>query len=342
MEFYHLSGWTLVQVPHQAMNAEISLRSLNKTRLASYREAFSILGVLAVITLPVLLKVPQESTDFYQLVFIVLAVMTLLGIVSLFLLKPDNEMRKLTESSSNSHLSLGRTLSSLWNKNRNVFAIMPSYFVNNLANAIPATLFMIFVSDYLQLSEYTGLFLLTYFAAGILALPLWLQLSKYFDKQAVWQASMLLAGLSFIGVFTLQSGDWLGFLVICILTGVSLGVDIAMPTSIQADLTQKALADEIPAAGLLFGIWGMLTKLSLALAIGITFPIVDWAQSNDFIPQIILLLLYAALPITLKILACAMLTFDDQQKSQKMETITCKLKNPSVSISSGYSALRCM
>lgn len=305
-------GWTLMQVPHQAMNAEISLSSLHKTQLASYREAFAIIGVITVIALPAALAITQDSTEFYLMVFTLLAVITLVGVIALFRVKVDRMLQIQDESNLSENAQLSTTLRTLWYKNRAVFTIMPSYFVNNLANAIPATLFMIFVSDYLQLETYIGLFLLTYFAAGIIALPLWLQLSKYFSKQTVWQASMLLAGISFVGVFTLQAGDWLGFLVICILTGLSLGVDIAMPTSIQADLTQNALNNQVPAAGLLFGIWGMLTKLSLALAIGISFPILDWAQNQNFVPQIILLLLYAAVPIILKIVAWWLLVKFDE------------------------------
>ncbi|BBP46795.1 MFS transporter [Thiosulfatimonas sediminis] len=313
-------GWTLTQVPHQAMNAEISSESLQKTRLASYREAFAILGVMVVIILPALLGLDANSEMFYQLVFLLLLVSAIIGALSLFFLRQDRVIEQLEEESHSVKApSLLYVLSKLWREHRLVFSIMPSYFTNNLANAIPATLFMIFVSDYLELSEYTGLFLLTYFIAGIVALPVWFKLAQFFNKYEIWQASMLLASLSFIGVFTLQAGDWLGFLFICILTGLSLGIDIAMPTSIQADLTQDVLSEKLPTSGLLFGIWGMLTKLSLALAIGISFPLLDWAQNNHFIPQVILLLLYAAVPILLKIGAWWLLVNLSDQSRYKEE-----------------------
>jgi Na+/melibiose symporter-like transporter len=296
-------GWTLVQVPHQAMNAEISVKRTDKTQFAIYREAFAIFGVIGILTLPAAFNLEQNSSAFYQLTFGLLAIMTTIGVVSLFFIKQDQQTQQFAQDAYRMKKNLLDTLALLWRHNRSVFAIMPSYLINNLANAIPATLFMIFVSDYLQLQEYTALFLLTYFAAGILALPIWFELSKHFAKKTVWQASMLLAGFSFAGVFTLQAGDVFGFLLICILTGVSLGVDIAMPSSIQADLTQSASENHVHSAGLLFGIWSMLTKLSLALAIGISFPLLDWAQSNDAFPQLFLVLMYAAVPIVLKIFA---------------------------------------
>ncbi len=164
-----------------------------------------------------------------------------------------------------------------------------------------ATLFVFFVSDYLQLADQQGLFLLTYFIAGILALPLWLALSKRWGKAPTWQASMLLASASFIAVFLLDSGDFTLYLLICVLTGFSLAIDLALPASMQADISQQ----QPKLAGTLFGLWGMITKFTLALAVGISLPIMEWAKSLSVDWSI--LLCYAGLPILLKLAAILLL-----------------------------------
>lgn len=291
-------AWTGVSIPYLAMAAELSLEGHTKTQLASYREGFAIIGVVLVLILPVSLELEHTQPEFYAQLF-ALFVLTLLVAAILLMRLP----KPITHHKSN--LDFWKTALRLWSEHPQVFRIMPSYFLNNLANALPATLFILFVSDYLKLEEYTGLFLLTYFSAGLLALPVWMWLSKRFGKRQTWQGSMLLASLSFIGVFFLEAGNLNGFLLVSLLTGLSLGVDIAMPASIQADITQEVKFENNQRpqiAGLLFGIWGMLTKMTLALAVGVAFPILDWSESIKTQDHT-LLWLYAGLPILLKLMA---------------------------------------
>lgn len=296
-------AWTAIQIPYLAMAAELSPNSHTKTQLASFREGFAIIGVVLILILPVTLELEHTQPGFYAQLFALFAIALVAGILLL--------MRLPYPSVTHGHdARFWKTALRLWSEHPQVFRIMPSYFLNNLANALPATLFILFVSDYLKLEEHTGLFLLIYFSAGLLALPLWTALSKRFGKRQIWQASMLLASLSFIGVFFLEAGDLNGFLVISLLTGLSLGVDIAMPASIQADITQEVKFEnshQTPIAGLLFGIWGMLTKLTLALAVGLAFPILDWSDTINS-KNTVLLWLYAGLPILLKLIAWRLLS----------------------------------
>lgn len=299
-------AWTSIAIPYLAMSAEISRDDHQKSVLASFREGFAIVGVLLVLSLPLVSGFGAQQSEFYQLLFMVFLVALITGLLVLIKL-PALTMQPVIPDSP------WRLIKQLWQQERQVFQIMPSYLLNNLANALPATLFLIFVSDYLQLEAQTGQFLFVYFASGLLSLPIWIQLAKRFGKYPTWQASMLLASLSFIGVFFLNAGDATGFMVISILTGFSLGIDVAMPASIQADLTQKIESQQ--STGLLFGLWGMLTKLALALAVGLAFPILEWSQSLELSSQQIgfnptdltLLLLYAGLPILLKLWSWSLL-----------------------------------
>lgn len=288
-------AWTAVSIPYLALSAEISPHKHDKTWLSSAREGFAILGVILVLTLPLMSGKPADSADFYRLMFILFVAAFLLGLILLRNLKVLERQPFVSTDRSP-----WRVLSALWKEERQVFSVMPSYFLNNLANAIPATLFLTFVADYLQLKSLTGAFLLVYFLAGIVSLPMWMKLSKASGKLFAWRLSMLLASLSFMGVFWLDAGDADLFFAICVLTGLSLGVDVAMPASIQADMTQEVKSENT--AGLLFGLWGMLTKMALALAVGLAFPLLELGKSFGFYAMS-LLILYAGLPIILKVVA---------------------------------------
>jgi len=294
-------AWTSISIPYLAMSAEISRDEHHKTLLSSFREGFAIIGVLLVLSLPLISGLAANQADFYELLFGLFAAVFISGLVLLIKL-PTLPAHK------QSFTPPWFLIKQLWQQQRQVFQIMPSYFLNNFANALPATLFLIFVSDYLQLEQQTGQFLFIYFLAGLLSLPIWIQLAKRFGKQPTWQASMLLASISFIGVFLLEPGDATGFMMVSILTGLSLGIDVAMPASIQADLTQQVTNQQ--STGLLFGLWGMLTKLALALAVGIAFPVLEWNQTVNLentmathfnLADTTLLMLYAGLPILLKL-----------------------------------------
>ena len=83
---------------------------------------------------------------------------------------------------------------------------------------------------------------------------------------------MLLACAAFVWAPWLQAGDQTAFLIICLVTGIALGADMALPASLQADLVDAdaALAGR-RRAGLLFGLWGLATKLAAAIGIGLAF-----------------------------------------------------------------------
>jgi len=293
-------AWTWMSIPYLALAAEISQNHHTKTQLSGSREGFAIVGVIMVLLLPLLSGLSAQSFDFYSLLFILFLIVLFSG--SIWLINIP------TLPIQNSQpIAPWIILKNLKQNHPRSFSIMPSYFLNNLANSLPATLFLIFVSDYLQLESQTGLFLMTYFLAGLVALPLWIKLAKRIGKQTTWKISMLLASVSFIGVFGLQPGDSTGFLIVSILTGFSLGIDVAMPASIQSDITQEVTQKDTPATGLLFGLWGMLTKLALALAVGLAFPILDWSASLDQ-QNTALLWLYAGLPILLKLMAWKLLS----------------------------------
>lgn len=296
--FFTYLAWTIVQVPYQTMVAEISYQPLHKTQLTSAREAMAILGVLFILIVPFALGLKTNQADFYLLflfsagIFLLLAGLVLCKVHPLAHTNPTQQTKPT---------SIINNIKQLWQNNRAVFSIMPAYFLNNLANAIPATLFVFFVSDYLNLEQYTGLFLLLYFLAGLVALPVWIKLSKHIGKEKTWQASMLMASLFFGLVFLLEPHQFWFFILITVLTGFSLGIDLAIPASIQADMSQQVQnASEVK--GLIFGIWGMLTKLALAVGVGISLPVLDWLKETTHF-EIGILILYAGVAIALKIIA---------------------------------------
>ena len=163
-------------------------------------------------------------------------------------------------------------------RNEGFRRLIIAYLINGIANGLPATLFLLFVTHRLAIPEQAGALLAVYFLCGVLAVPVWLRLSYRFGKHRVWCAAMVWACLWFAMVPLLGPGDFWPFLAICVLTGMALGADLVLPASMQADVID---ADTVETgerrAGLFFALWGMATKLALALAVGLAFPILSFA-----------------------------------------------------------------
>jgi len=88
---------------------------------------------------------------------------------------------------------------------------------------------------------------------------------------------------------------------------MSLGADMALPSSIQADIAQRSTQKYGEMSGTLFGFFAMLTKLSLAFGVGVSFSILGLFSFSADNPNptslFVLTLLYGALPVILKLSA---------------------------------------
>ena len=293
-------AWTLIMIPYQALSAEVSEHYHVKTHFTAAREAFSIIGVVTVLVLPFVLSNPQDYRALFELLYplLALALTVTLGLM-LWRLKRLPESLSYTKPKIFNHQAWW----ALW-RDADSRTLLPAYFLNSLANAFPATLFLLFVQYFLQQPDATGLLLMTFFLAGILGLPFWVWLSKKIGKYQAWRLSILLACVSFVWVFTLDSGDVWAFALISFFSGLSVGADVALPSSIQADIAQDMSRKNGAMSGLLFGVWGMLTKLALALAVGLAFPILDWSgwEARTEASLSMLVWLYAGVPIAIKFL----------------------------------------
>jgi Na+/melibiose symporter-like transporter len=196
----------------------------------------------------------------------------------------------------------------LW-QNRPFRTLVAAFLLNSMANGLPATLFLLFAEQRLEAGDATGWLLLVYFLSGVVAAPLWLQLSYRIGKHRAWVISIVWACAVFATVPLLGPGDVGWFFAICALSGASLGADLALPAAMQADVVDldRTLSGR-SRTGFFFAVWSMATKLSLALAVGIAFPVLgafgfDAQGDNDATALWALTLLYGVAPIPIKLAA---------------------------------------
>jgi Na+/melibiose symporter-like transporter len=111
---------------------------------------------------------------------------------------------------------------------------------------------------------------------------------------------MALSIIAFAGASLLGSGDLLPFALICLASGLALGADLTLPAAIAADIGERQ-----GQAGACFGVWNFVAKLNLALAAGLSLPLLGLL---GYVPGgssglTSLTFAYALLPLAFKALA---------------------------------------
>jgi Na+/melibiose symporter-like transporter len=303
MLFLVYTAFSMVQISYQAYGAEISDNPQERTRVTSWREGLGLLGVFLAAVLPEILSKqngPRQGFAEFSLIFVPsLFLMVFLTIV----FSPRAIAR--TEAATKD------ALRSMWKPlNNPLFKKLLIIFVfNGIAAAIPATLVLFFIDDIVGAPALSAQFLIAYFAAGACGMPLWVFLSARIGKGRAWCVGLVVSIVAFVWAFTLKSGDITPFMIICILSGLGLGADLALPPSILADVIDEDHKRGLGRnEGAYFGLWNLVTKMNLALAAGIALPTLSLlgyrpgsTQSGDAL--IYLAGVYALLPCALKALA---------------------------------------
>lgn len=186
---------------------------------------------------------------------------------------------------------------------RRVVGLLTALTLNAIANAIPPTLFLFYVTDQLGLPKaWAGGFLGIYFLTAAASMPFWTKLAARIGPQATWLRGIALAVVGFIFAWMLTPGDGLWFAAVCVVTGVALGAELICPALLLGQaLEREGLRGK--ADGKLFGAWNLLAKLSLAASAGLSLPLLEWAGYTPGMADFALATAYAAIPTGLKFLA---------------------------------------
>ncbi len=317
----HIGGWfvamlllvysalALVQISYHAYGAELSTQRDERTRITAIREGLGLLGILAGVLLPAWCALDAGPRAGFGLFALIVAGLLLLAtVVSVFLAPPPPTASDDALSRDSAWRAMTRPLSNP--RFRHLLAV---FLLNGTANAIPATLVLFYIDDVVGREDLAPAFLCTYFLAGILTMPLWPWLARRYSPERAWLAGMLAAIVAFLAAAFLGNGDVLAYFTVCLLSGLALGADLALPPALLASAIDEETAHGrgYP-GGAYFGLWTLVTKLNLALAAGLALPLLALLgysatdTPSDHSAQA-LALIYALLPCVLKAAACVIL-----------------------------------
>lgn len=282
------AAYSALSVAHQSWGAMLGGDEHYRSRVVAWREGLGLLGVVLASITPVLLGLPVTLAVF--------CVALALGWVAW-----SGALRPQTTGK--------HTGANIWLPfSRPAFRRLLAVFVlNGIASAVPATLVLFFVQDRLQAPKTVeSAVLAVYFLCAALSIPAWLAVVARLGLARSWLLGMLLAVAAFVWATQLGAGDTAAFLVVCALSGLALGTDLALPGAMLAGVIADA-GDRGRSEGAYFGWWNFATKLNLALAAGLALPLLGlfgYAPGvRDAAALQALTIAYCLLPCVLKLAA---------------------------------------
>ena len=295
--FLVFSGFSFAYIRSYAQGL-INLGAKDQIRLARWREVGTTLGICVAAILPTtLLLVSADGYPLFAIFFCLVAILALMHVWSQF---PASNSFQDSQNSFSSLLSAIRNL-----QIRNLLLLA---LVNSSPVALSSTLFLFFVESRLNAPDWAGIFLILFFLAAAIATPFWTKLADVHGVFKILKISMLLSIISFFGATFLAEGDGLIFSAICLLSGATVGADLALlPVLFARQIENSSI---VPDLG--FSLWNFVSKATLAFAAVISLPLLELVGFNSSGPNsenalLALTFGYAVLPCILKCISIFLL-----------------------------------
>ena len=295
--FLVFSGFSFAYIRSYAQGL-INLGAKDQIRLARWREVGTTLGICVAAILPTtLLLVSAYGYSLFAIFFCLIAILALMHVWSQF---PASNSFQNNQNSFSSLLSATRNL-----QIRNLLFLA---LVNSSPVAFSSTLFLFFVESRLNAPDWAGIFLILFFLAAAIATPFWTKLADAHGGFKILKISMLLSIISFFGATFLAEGDGLIFSAICLLSGATVGADLALlPVLFARQIENSSI---VPDLG--FSLWNFVSKATLAFAAVISLPLLELVGFNSSGPNsenalLALTFGYAVLPCILKCISIFLL-----------------------------------
>jgi glycoside/pentoside/hexuronide:cation symporter, GPH family len=256
--------WTVTNVPYYALTAELTDDYDERSSLTATRMSLAVPAYLVGAALtPVLVGLFATKRAGYS------AVGVLYGIIAaaalLICAAGIRERKQVSESRAED--SPVKTFSQAF-KNRPFVRLLAAYLVLNLAFALVKTLMAYFLTYQLNMEAQLPLVMGLLLICVVIAIYPWKIISERWNKGPAYALGMGIGGLAVAATFLLphQPTPWI--YVIAVLAGFGFAANWVFPWSMVPDVVDvDRLESGEQRSGMYYGVWGLGTKASEALAI---------------------------------------------------------------------------
>jgi glycoside/pentoside/hexuronide:cation symporter, GPH family len=314
-------GWTLITISHMSWGAELSPDYDERSKIQGWREFALIFGMFTVLALPAIIEWLQAGAGGRERV-------AAMGWFIIILL-PITIAAAVWQVPERSQKKQGNfDVKEAWKiliSNRMLQRVLVADLLVGIGPSITGSLYIFFAAYVMGLPQFASLLLLVYFVAGFVGIPMWLKVSSLSGKHRTLAYAMIYGALSLpmVVFFPRESFWWLFFGNTAY--GIAYGAGSFLLRSVMADVTDyDNMETGEQRTGLYYSLLSMTAKVGSALAVGITYPMLDWigfvaepgANSPETLNQ--LLYIYVGFPAFFMLSAAALMwNFPLNKEEQK-------------------------
>lgn len=266
-------GWTLVEIPHTAMAAELSVDYHERTRIVFWRQILGFVGGIGFMAAPMLLMTGTTAFTPEVMRGIAVFVMAALPVFVLLMCRTVPEPRRHVMSREIRFVDLWRALRS----NPPLVYFLVTQMLFGLSTGAVSTLFVIYASQYLGLADKVPHIALPMTLAMAAGMPLWLWIMKRFDKHRVWAVGAVGMIFTLLSVLWIQPGGLFPMIAATTCLGLFIGLSsIALP-SLLADIVDYDLwRNRKDRAAIFFSFQALVTKINQGVGGALALAIAGW------------------------------------------------------------------
>ena len=272
--------WTLTNVPYYALTSELTDDYDERSSLTTYRMVMAVPAYLvgAALTPAIvgLFALQQTGYAFIGIAYGVLAAAALLISAAGFRERKKVSQAKAEPSPVKSVKVALHNKPFVW--------LCLTYFVINISFAFIKVLMAYYIQYQLLMKDQTSLVMGLMLICVTFSLPFWQWVSRKMDKGPAYALGMAVGALAIILTFFLPHNTSSLIYIIAALAGFGFSAQWIFPWAMVADVADyDRLETGQQRSGMYYGVWGLATKISEALALAA----VGWILTGfGYVPNI--------------------------------------------------------
>ena len=266
-------GYTMLTISHLAWGAELSDDYHERSRIMGFRELAQLCSMVMVLVIPAVLEQTGDALTASRKVaamgwyVIVLAPITILFSV-----------RLVGERAATPRPSIGfRRAVEVLVSNRFMVRILLADLLISLPGAVRSAVYIFYITAIVGAPEWAAVIMLSYFAAGPIAVPLWMKIGRLLPKHQAAALGVLLHVVVSACYLIPGPGDTVLFAGLFFLSGiVYAGVPFLLRSIVADVVDHDRLESGQDRAGLYYSLITTTQKVGGAVGIGLGYPLLDW------------------------------------------------------------------
>lgn len=274
--FGFYTAFTVFEVPHMSLGAEISLDTHQRNRIFGVRQIMRVLGMLTAGTLGtywVGQGVGPAAAMAYGL-----AVLTVVLIASGVSLLPPERAEFRGRAAKNPFLAVRDVF-----RNRHARLLLFVIFIDAIGTGGIGVLIPFVIEYVVGMKDLVPQLLGLNMVATLIGIPLWIRLARRFEKRHLLQASMIGSGIGYGSVLMTGEGDWHVIAISSVIAGACSSCANTLGYTLKSeiiDYDEHETGDR--KEGAYFSGWSFMSKLASGIMVGV----VGYALSaSEFIPN---------------------------------------------------------